>query len=263
MRQSLRLPWVTSVLLLTAAGLSTGCPSGESLATPTETGDGSTAADLGGTPDAATSPTTNDGGGTTTPIAVQNPSFEAPFLNAGTYVTNAVPMGWQSYGAIDNGSRAVGALNPSSTQLYLDPAPDGRNVGVVFLLDRVGDPSYFANSPAGLQQTLTDTLAPSSDYTLIVDVGNIKTDGSPQHPFDFSGFPNYRIDLLAGGQVLASDSNMLRPAEGRFLQSTVRYTTGAQHPQLGMPLGIRLVNLNSAVGTEVNFDNVRLQRTSR
>lgn len=260
MRRSLRLPWVTSVVLLTALGLAAGCPSGESLVTPTETSDGSTGADLGGTPDAATAATD---GGTTTPVAVQNPSFEAPFLNAGTYVTSTVPMGWQAYGAIDNGSRSVGALNPSSTQLYLDPAPDGRNVGVVFLLDRVGDPSYFANSPAGLQQTLTDTLAANSDYTLIVDVGNIKTDGSPQHPFDFSGFPNYRIDLLAGGQVLAADSNGLKPGEGRFLQSTVRYSTGAQHPQLGMPLGIRLVNLNSAVGTEVNFDNVRLQRTSR
>lgn len=60
-----------------------------------------------------------------------------------------------------------------------------------------------------------------------------------------------------------SDSSGLKPGEGRFLQSTVRYSTGAQHAQLGMPLGIRLVNLNSAVGTEVNFDNVRLQRTSR
>lgn len=198
-----------------------------------------------------------------TPVFVQNPSFEVPVLSAGTYVTTAAPMGWQSYGAIDNGYRAVGALNPSSTQLYLDPAPEGRNVGVVFLLDRSGDPSYFANSPAGLQQTLNETLAANSEYTLSVDVGNIKTDGSPQHPFDFSGFPNYRIDLLAGGQVLASDENTLRPGEGRFLLSTVRYSTGSQHPQLGLPLGIRLVNLNSAVGTEVNFDNVRLQRSTR
>jgi hypothetical protein len=229
----------------------------------TDDRDGGTGADLEPAQDAATPSTTTDAGASPTLLVVQNHSFEAPLLSPGTYITSAAPMGWQPYGAIDNGSRSVGALNPSSTQLYLDPAPDGRNVGVVFLLDRVGDPSYFANSAAGLQQTLTAVLAPSSEYTLTVAVGNIRTDGSPQHPFDFNGFPNYRIDLLAGGQVLASDTNALMPGEGHFLQSTVKYTTGSQHPQLGLPLGIRLLNLNSAVGTEVNFDNVRLQRSAR
>lgn len=263
MRRSLRMRWLGSVLLLGIGGLSVGCPNSQGLVTPTDDPDGGSGADLQLAQDAATPSTPADGSVMTTLLAVQNPSFEAPFLNPGTYITSTVPMGWQSFGTIDNGSRSVGALNPSSTQLYLDPAPDGRNVGVVFLLDRTSDPSYFANSPAGLQQTLTATLSPSSEYTLIVDVGNIKTDGSPQHPFDFNGFPNYRIDLLAGGQVLASDTNTLRPDEGRFLQSTVKYTTGSQHPQLGLPLGIRLINLNNAVGTEVNFDNVRLQRTTR
>lgn len=203
------------------------------------------------------------GGSVTTQLSVQNPSFELPALAPGTYSTSAPPAGWQAYGYTDNGYRATGVLSPSSTALYLDPVPDGNNVGVVFLLDRPMEPTYYASREAGLQQTLTETLLPNSEYTLLVDVGNINTDKSPRHPFDFAGFPNYRIDLLAGGQVLASDSNSLKPGEGRFLSSTVKYVTGNQHALSGLALGIRLVNLNSAVGTEVNFDNVRLARTTR
>ena len=48
------------------------------------------------------------------------------------------------------------------------------------------------------------------------------------------------------------------PGEGRFLTSTVTVAIGASHPFLGQPLGIRLVNRNSAPGIEVNWDNVRL-----
>jgi hypothetical protein len=77
-------------------------------------------------------------------------------------------------------------------------------------------------------------------------------------PFQFGGFPNYRIDLLAGTNVLASDNNTLLLDEGRFLTSTVAVSTGNNHPLAGQTLGIRLVNLNNAPGIEVNFDNVRL-----
>ncbi len=88
-------------------------------------------------------------------------------------------------------------------------------------------------------------------------MGNIASE--PGGTFAFAGFPNYRIDLLAGTNVLASDNNSLLPGEGRFLTSTVSVNIGAAHPFLGQPLGIRLVNLNSAPGIEVNWDNVRLE----
>ncbi|HNN97392.1 MAG TPA: hypothetical protein PKI03_34225 [Pseudomonadota bacterium] len=246
--------WTLGILGMGAVWLLAGCPRGEESAAPFDagTGEGDPPADLSAAGDA---------GLTTTSLVVQNPGFETTFLNPGSYVTNTPPPGWQSYGSIDYSYRSIGSLNPSTTALYVDPAPEGRNVGVVFLLDRPGDASYFASSEAGLQQTLTATLLPSTQYTLVVEVGNIATDGSPSHPFNFAGFPNYRIDLLAGGQILASDNNTLRPNEGRFLTSTVSFTSGSQHPQMGMALSIRLVNLNNAVGTEVNFDNVRLRQT--
>lgn len=215
--------------------------------------DAGQAADAQGPADAATA----------VPLTVINPSFESPSTGPGTFITSTPPMGWQAYGSINNGNRSTGVLNPSSTTLYLEPPPHGSNVGVVFLMDRPMEQSFYSNSEAGLQQTLTATLLPDSEYTLSVHVGNINVDNGPNHRYEFLGFPNYRIDLLAGGQVLASDMNSLKPGEGRFLLSTVRFTTGSQHALLGLALGIRLVNLNSNVGIEVNFDNVRLERTAR
>ena len=59
--------------------------------------------------------------------------------------------------------------------------------------------------------------------------------------------------------MVASDNNSLLPGEGRYLTSTVTVDIGPSHPSTGQPLGIRLVNLNSAAGIEVNWDNVRLE----
>jgi hypothetical protein len=83
------------------------------------------------------------------------------------------------------------------------------------------------------------------------------------------GFPNwnfnpaaeYRIDLLAGSTVLASDSSQsIAPDEWKT--STVTYTTQPGDP-LGQPLEIRLVNLATpGEGAEVDFDNVRLDASA-
>ena len=127
----------------------------------------------------------------------------------------------------------------------------GTNMGVVFLDDNAG-------REAGLRQTLAATLQISTQYTLTVAVGNF----APQAgPFNFTGFPGYRVDLLAGAAVLASDNNTLSPGEGRFLTSTVSFTTGISHANAGQFLAIRLVSLNGP-GVEVNFDNVLLDATA-
>jgi hapalindole H/12-epi-hapalindole U/12-epi-fischerindole U synthase len=183
------------------------------------------------------------------PIPVTNPSFESPVTPPNSFITNAPPPGWAAYGdSLDFGSRTIGVLNPNTTALYLDPVPDGSNVGVTFL-----DPAM--NDEAGLQQTLGATLQTLTEYTLTVEVGNLANDMTP---FDFDGFPGYRIDLMAGTAVLASDDDTLLPGEGRFLTSTVQVSIGASHPNAGQALGIRLVNLDAAPGIEVNFDDVRL-----
>ncbi|MBM3978379.1 MAG: hypothetical protein FJ299_15500 [Planctomycetes bacterium] len=195
-------------------------------------------------------------------IAIQNASFELPAIAPGTFSTVSAPPGWQGYGSLNFGNRTIGVLNPATTVLYGAAVPDGSNVGVVFLLDNPAQQMQFASLEAGLRQTLTSTLQTSTRYTLEVEVGNIAVDPTPPHnQFAFGGFPGYRVDLLAGGTVLASDTNTLLPSEGGFATSTVLFEVGASHPLAGQPLGIRLVNLNAAPGIEVNFDDVRLDAT--
>lgn len=100
-------------------------------------------------------------------LIVNNPSFEAPAIAAGTFDTSAPPVGWSTYGYVDVfAGRDVGVLDPATTTLYSDPVPDGDNVAVVFLL--TGGPTE-----SGLQQTLADTLQTGMTYTLNVHVGNI------------------------------------------------------------------------------------------
>lgn len=196
-------------------------------------------------------------------VAIANHSFEADAIADGTFDTSATtpPAGWSIVGSLSNSPpvRHVGILNPNTTTLYPGGAPDGNNVGVVFLNDQP-----FADDPAGLAQTLSETLALNTIYTLTLDVGNIANDPNPPHnQFDFAGFPGYSIELLAGTTVIASESNAVTPGEGLFEERTIAVTTNAaQHTGLvGQSLTIRLMNLNAAPGVEVNFDDVRLDAT--
>lgn len=186
-------------------------------------------------------------------ITITNPSFENPVSNPGMFTGSNVsgPAGWTVYNAgATNNLRYFGVWNPATTPSYAAGAPEGANVGVVFLENT----SNFAE--AGLRQTLADTLQLSTQYTLTVEVGNFGPYAGSG--WDFTGFPGYRVELLAGGTVIASDNNTLAPAEAQFLTSTVAVTIGASHTNAGQPLAIRLVNLNGPVGIEVNFDRVRL-----
>lgn len=190
-------------------------------------------------------------------LTVLNPSFESSTIAPGIFLGGQAtgPTNWQVYntGATNN-LRFFGIWNPAGTDSYSDPVPDGANMGVVFL----DNTSNLAE--AGLRQTLSDTLQLSTQYTLTVSVGNFDP-GAGGAPWNFTGFPGYRVDFMAGSTVIASDNNTLAPAEGRFLTSTVSLTTGASHPQAGQALGIRLVSLNGS-GVEVNFDKVQLDATS-
>ena len=192
------------------------------------------------------------------PIPVVNPGFESPVAAPGQFVggISSGPAGWDVYNTIaPNTFRYFGVVNPASSQLYADPVPQGSNIGVVFLTNTTG------LAEAGLRQTLTTPLQTNSLYTLRVEVGNMAFDpNTPFNQFDFTGFPGYRVDLLAGNAVIASDNNTLFPGEGRFLTSTVTFQTGDSHALTGQNLGIRLVNLNGP-GIEVNFDNVRFDVT--
>ncbi len=189
-------------------------------------------------------------------VLVSNHSFETPVTAAATFTGGmaSAPSGWSVYNTgATNADRQFGVWNPSTTNSFVGGAPDGANVGVVFLQNTTG------LAEAGLQQVLTASLQVLTQYTLTIDVGNFSN--VDPGPFNFTGFPGYRVDFFAGSTLIASDNNTLSPGEGIFMTSVVTFTTGGSHANSGEQLGIRLVNLNGP-GTEVNFDNVRLDAST-
>jgi hypothetical protein len=209
------------------------------------------------------------------PLTVINPGFEdisseSPFNE----FTFGPLTGWDLYdpNVITNGGAGgtffVGTLTPTvidnapDYEFFPDGAPEGQRVGITFNFFGSGNTGEY-----GMQQTLTDTLQANTTYTLQVEIGNIASGVDvANNDYNLNGFPGYRVDLMAGGVVLASDNNSLAGliAEGTFTTSTVQFSTGASHDQLGQALRIRLVNLNVIdldfpdADLEVDFDNVRL-----
>ena len=198
------------------------------------------------------------------PIPVANHSFEAELAAPNSFPV-LIPMGWQLYdpsGIIDQTLDAVGVLNPSGGTFFPAGAPEGSNVALIYLSGDVG------GGHVGLSQSLPAFLTEGLRYTLRVEVGNIASGfGAPPFDsfFDLDGFPGYRVQLLAGGFIIAEDDNTLAPSipEGEFRTSTVTIDIDATHPRIGQQLAIRLINLNTpgtpdAPGIEVDFDNIRL-----
>jgi len=162
-------------------------------------------------------------------VPIQNPSFESPVRLACSFGGN-VP-GW---------SVITGNWNPGigdqCAPLNGFPAgvPDGAQVGFVNHL----------NNP--VIQVLAEVLQANKEYTLLVEVGR-RSDGFPMI--------DYAVRLVANGMILAQDADELEPAQGTFLTSVVSFVAPANHPALGMPLEIHLVNI---AGPQADFDNVRL-----
>jgi len=224
-------------------------------------------------------------------VAAHGSPASIPIVNAG-FEDNSVgipyneftfgpPAGWSLHdpNGITNGGAGpiyyLGTLTPFEPDPVGQPGvfvnfPEGAAEGI-----RVAIAFNFAGSGGqgeyGLQQTLSATLEPFTAYTLRVEIGNIASGTAMDGQFfDLDGFPGYRVDLLAGGAVIAQDANSLAGAiaEGQFATSTVNLVTGASHAQMGQPLAIRLVNLNivdpkfPSANLEVDFDDVRLDAIS-
>ncbi len=216
------------------------------------------------------------------PLSVVNPGFEDI---TGEFVFNEFTFGaqngWALYDPanVTNGGAGpvfyIGTLTPFEPDPIGAPgvytnitngASEGARVGIAFNSSGSGSSGEY-----GFQQTLTETLAPNTRYTLAVDVINIASGTARSGDFfDLDGFPGYRIDLLAGGVVIAQDVNTLAGSisEGSFSTSNFEFTTDGSPLAPGQNLGIRLVNLNlvdplaPTAHLEVDFDNVRLSAVS-
>ena len=212
---------------------------------------------------------------------------DIPIVNAGfedisgqspvNEFTFGAPNGWSLYdpgGITSNGDGPtfyVGTLTPFETDPignpgvytnFPDGAAEGERVAIAFNFEGSGGTGEY-----GIVQALAEVLEANAHYVLEVEIGNIASGTAMSGQFfDLDGFPGYRVDLLAGDVVIAQDANSLAGAipEGTFATSTVELTTSADHPQIGEPLAIRLVNLNLIdpehpdADLEVDFDDVRL-----
>jgi hypothetical protein len=172
------------------------------------------------------------------PVPIVNAGFEAPYLGGNlppqyngdvpptAFPTGAAPSGWQAYGAV-GGNAFIGVLNPGvmANEPLAAYFPAGAYEG-----DNVALAFYdghLGGGEFGISQTLATTLSADTLYTLTVAVGNIASGTSAVQPYASFGF-------------------------------------GDAHPQLGQPLGIRLVNRNQldvidpVVDLEVDFDAIAL-----
>lgn len=199
-------------------------------------------------------------------IPVVNAGFESNAITDGAFAV-LTPQGWTRYDPgfiINNTANAVGVIRPNVPQSFFPAgAPEGNQAALVFL-------AGSQTNEAGLQQILTTTLQANTRYRCSVQIGNIASGTSLPGSADgggvfynLDGFPGYRIDVLAGTNVLAADHNSIGATipEGEFRQTRFYFDTGPVPAQLGQPLGLRLVNLK-APGTptvpniEVDFDEV-------
>jgi hypothetical protein len=190
-------------------------------------------------------------------IAIVNSGFEDPDLTnlppviGDEVFTFETPPGWQLYDPSnlipdnrDLSTSFVGVWDPSPA-FFTNEAPEGNNVGAILLAQAPG------SGMVGFTQTLSSTLKANVKYSLQVEVGN---PGSI-----FAGFPGYRIQLLAGGTIIAEDDNTLSLSEGTFDTSIISFTTSANDLNIGQQLEIRLLNILDGSGLEVDFDDVKLE----
>ena len=219
------------------------------------------------------------------PVAIVNAGFEDLYLGsnlpaqyggdvpAGAFPVGPAPSGWTPWheGGSAGPGEFIGVLNPGTAAdhapnpaYFPAGAPEGDNAVLLYTDGDVGGLEY------GVEQTLATDVAPNTRYTLTVQVGNIASGTALVEPFlsfgyyDLRGFPGYRIQLLAGGQVIAEDTETVAPGEGIFELATAYGVTGPSPPS--GPLVVRVVNRNQpdvagVRGIEVDFDDVVLDAT--
>ncbi|MGB5594946.1 MAG: hypothetical protein WBM32_02320 [Crocosphaera sp.] len=205
-------------------------------------------------------------------ISLENPGFESPeqtnepVPGAGFFDFDT-PPGWTLYdpnGLIpEDASLATsftGGWKPSAA--FFPIIPEGDQISSIFIA-----PPAAGTGEVGFFQSPGVTIQPNTNYTLSAAIGN--TPGIPGSEI-FTGFPGYKLELLAGNTVIATDNNTVVAGEGEFATATVSYSSLNDDSYLGELLGIRLINsnldnnsgLDGGNGVEVNFDNVQLTATS-
>eukprot|EP01083_Nonionella_stella_P194438 717212_1 len=160
-----------------------------------------------------------------------------------------------------------GATNPRGGTTFDDPIfsdgpPQGHQCAWTSTY-----PTHKGLGEFGIYQTLSAHITANTMYMLHLWVGNPATNtwsDSSSLPglFVKDGFPGYRVQLLAGNEVIVEDNNTTFIEEGHWKQSNVSVIVRPDHPDIGKQIGVRLVNKNipnyPAYG-QVYFDNIVLE----
>jgi hypothetical protein len=161
------------------------------------------------------------------------PSWSTQFKPVGTniWMLDASPNG--------------GAIVPDAVYGYGGIAAEGKNFGYV---------KTDLKSDHCLYQKLAFSLQSLRTYDMSVKVGNpsLYNDGAAGA---------YRVELLAGGVVIASKSGASPADDSKWITASVSYTSGPDKtadPNVGQPLAIRLVAKAFTEKKHLNFDDVRL-----
>lgn len=191
------------------------------------------------------------------PLTIYNPSFEEPALSDGDLAEGPGTIGGWVFSGTPN--TYVGIFNPP-TGSY-PPAggsgtPDGADGSNVAYLFNNGGPGESVS----VTQTLSETLLANAQYLLVVAIGKFL----PDQPYDFSTYAGYRVELLAGSTVIASDSDTIDPLTGEFRDAFAAVSSTDVAPALiGQPLSINLTISATEEDRSTHFDFVRLTRRAR
>ncbi|GJM24517.1 MAG: hypothetical protein DHS20C16_09320 [Phycisphaerae bacterium] len=189
-------------------------------------------------------------------VPVFNPSFEIPALIDADLAEGAGVIGGWTFAGTAN--TFLGIFNPpvgsypTAGGSGTPTGADGANVAFLF---NNGGPAESVTA----SQTLVDVLQDDMEYTLTIAIGKFL----PNQPYSFSTYGGYAIELLAGGVVIASDTDSVNPDFGEFRDAFVTVSSNEVDPALlGDPLAIRLNISATDEDRSTHFDAVRLTRRS-
>lgn len=190
------------------------------------------------------------------PVVISNPSFETPALPDGALAPGPGTVGdWLFAGTANT---FVGIFDPPAGS-YPDAAGDGPPSGAdganVAYLFNDGGPAEAVSA----SQVLAEPLRADMEYLLTVAIGRFL----PDQPYSFSTYGGYRVELLAGSTVIASDSDTIQPVTGSFSDASATVIANSVDPLLlGQALTINLTISSTEEDRSTHFDLVRLIRRS-
>ena len=150
------------------------------------------------------------------PITITNPGFENPALADGVW-QDTIP-GWAQgkYNVLAPtvwvvGDSGAGVYDVSTAEYAGGAAPEGENMGYA---------TSAAGYDAGINQVLSATLQANAQYVLSVKVGN---------PFLYNEglTADYRIELAAGGVVVASAAGPSPANDATFATASLTFNSGS------------------------------------